>query len=248
LVVLAASAADAQPRSSSAPRQAPALPQSGHQTEAIDLNEGKTPAQMFSSDCAVCHQNANGLAKGRNTGQLAGFLRQHYTTGTQQAGMLAAFLTSGGLDRGGPAPAVARDAPIDRPGARERGPIERPPAAIGARRPPTDPNADDPAHDGLPSEGRRKPSATEASQPPERDNNPGRKPGRGEARKPPAERQPAGSARAPKPAAPEVKQSEAPTAAAPAPETPAAASAPAASPAEEKPAAPPPPPAPEIRI
>jgi len=135
LVLLGMPLADAQPRSASAPRQAPALPQSGHQTEAIDLNEGKTPAQMFSSDCAVCHQRPNGLAKGRNAGQLATFLRQHYTTGTQQAGMLAAFLTSDGMDRGAPAPAVARDAP-DRPGT--SGPVVRPPAPIGTARRPAD--------------------------------------------------------------------------------------------------------------
>lgn len=229
--------AGAQPRSAAAPRQAPALPQSGAQTEAIDLNDGKTPQQMFASDCAVCHQKPNGLAKGRNAGQLSGFLRQHYTTGTQQAGMLAAFLTSDGLDRGTPAPAVARDAP-ERPGAGT--PVVRPPAPIGTARRPAD--LDDLGPETGPADGRRKPAATETGKPADRDPPAGRKP-RDEARKPPAERHPAASARAGKPAAPEVKQSEAPTASVP--ETPAAASAP---PAEEKPAAPPPPPVPEIRI
>jgi hypothetical protein len=226
--------AHAQPRSAAAPRQAPALPQSGHQTEAIDLNEGKSAQQMFASDCAVCHQKPNGLAKGRSAGQLAGFLRQHYTTGTQQAGMLAAYLTSDGLDRGAPAPAVARDAP-ERPGAGV--PVVRPPAPIGTARRPAD--GDD--ADGGPADARRKPAATEASRPADRDGPAGRKPAREETRKPPA-----ASARASKPAAPEIKQSDSPAAA---PETPAAEQAPAASPpAEEKPAAPPPPPVPEIRI
>jgi len=239
LVLLGMPLADAQPRSASAPRQAPALPQSGHQTEAIDLNEGKTPAQMFSSDCAVCHQRPNGLAKGRNAGQLATFLRQHYTTGTQQAGMLAAFLTSDGMDRGAPAPAVARDAP-DRPGT--SGPVVRPPAPIGTARRPAD------GEDADSGDGRRKPAATEASRPADREGPASaRKPAR-EERKPAERQQPATSARS-KPAVPDIKQSEAPTASVAAPETPAAAQAPAASPpAEEKPAAPPPPPVPEIRI
>lgn len=215
--------AEAQPRSAAAPRQAPALPQSGHQTEAVDLNEGKTAPQMFSTDCAVCHQKPGGLAKGRSAGQLASFLRQHYTTGSQQAGMLAGYLTSDGMDRGSPAPAVARDAP-ERPGAGI--PVVRPPAPVGTARRPAD--ADD--ADGGP-DGRRKPAATETPS--------GRKPGREEARKPPAERQPA-SARG-KPAAPEPKQNEAPTASVVAPEAPAPAP-------PEEPAAPPPPPVPEIRI
>lgn len=213
------------------------MPQSGHQSEAIDLNEGKTAPQMFASDCAVCHQKPNGLAKGRSAGQLAGFLRQHYTTGTQQAGMLASFLTSDGMDRGAPAtaPAAAREAP-ERPGAGV--PVVRPPAPVGtARRPGEADDADGGSGD------RRKPAATEASRPADRET-PGRKPSREETRKP-GER-PAASARG-KPAAPDTKQSEAPTASVAAPEAPAAAPAPASSPpAEEKPAAPPP--APEIRI
>lgn len=221
--------ADAQqPRSASAPRPAPELPQSGHQTEAIDLNEGKTAPQMFASDCAVCHQKPNGLAKGRNTGQLANFLRQHYTTGTQQAGMIAAYLTSDGLDRGVP----------ERPSARERGPVDRPPALIGRRQ---SPDAADPDADAAPSEGRRKP-ATEAGRPVDRDAPASRRHSRerDEGRRP-SERKPAATARAPK-SAPEIKQIEEPTAPAAESETPAA---PAAPPAEERPAAPPPP---EIRI
>lgn len=74
------------------------------QTEPMDLDEGKTGPQMFSTSCVVCHQSAQGLAKGRSSGQLAGFLRQHYTTGTGQAGVLANYLTSGGLERGNAAP------------------------------------------------------------------------------------------------------------------------------------------------
>lgn len=243
LAWLGVSPAGAQPRSASAPRQAPALPQSGAQTEAVDLNDGKTPAQMFTSDCAVCHQKPNGLAKDRSVGQLAGFLRQHYTTGTQQAGLLAAYLTSGGLERGAPAPAVARDAP-ERPGAGV--PVVRPPAPIGTARRPAD--NDDAGPEAAPSDGRRKPAATEASKPADRDTPASRRPGREETRRP-SERHPAASARAPKPAAPEIRHSEAPAASAAPPETPAATPAPAAPPpAEEKPAAPPPPPAPEIRI
>ncbi len=94
----------------------------------MDLDEGKTPQQMFSSSCSVCHQSPQGLAKGRSAGQLGSFLRQHYTTGTGQAGTLANYLTSGGLDRGTPTP--VRASPGDKPEKHE--------PATTARRPKPD--------------------------------------------------------------------------------------------------------------
>lgn len=95
------------------------------QTEPMDLDEGKSPQQMFSSSCSVCHQSPQGLAKGRGAGQLGSFLRQHYTTGTNQANTLAGYLTSGGLDRGTPTP--VRAAPGDKP--------EKPEPTTTARKP-----------------------------------------------------------------------------------------------------------------
>lgn len=59
-----------------------------------DINEGRSPAQIFATDCGVCHKGAQGLAKDRSPNALTSFLRQHYTTGIQQAGALAAYLAS----------------------------------------------------------------------------------------------------------------------------------------------------------
>jgi mono/diheme cytochrome c family protein len=98
------------------------------QTEPMDLDEGKSGQQMFSSSCSVCHQGAQGLAKGRSPGQLGAFLRQHYTTGTNQANALAGYLTSGGLDRGTPTP--VRASPADKP--------EKPEPTTTARKPKPD--------------------------------------------------------------------------------------------------------------
>jgi hypothetical protein len=126
LVVAMAPEAAAQPRGTpAAPRNAPpALPPSGHQTEPVDLNEGKSAAELFQAGCSVCHQSPAGLAKGRREGELTSFLRQHYTSGVQHAAALANFLAS----RGGPAVAAPpRQAPIDRP-----------PAPIGRRTPDDD--------------------------------------------------------------------------------------------------------------
>ncbi len=116
---------DAAPPRPAAPRQPSAtVPQ----TEPMDLDEGKSPQQMFSTSCVVCHQSPQGLAKGRGAGQLGSFLRQHYTTGTGQANILANYLTSGGLDRG-TAPPVRTSVP-DKP--------EKPESATTARRPKPD--------------------------------------------------------------------------------------------------------------
>jgi mono/diheme cytochrome c family protein len=77
--------------------------------QAQDFTAGKTPAQLFSSDCAECHRSPNGLARGRDVRSLAGFLREHYTTKSETAGSLAAYVS--GFSGGGPADARNRGTP-----------------------------------------------------------------------------------------------------------------------------------------
>lgn len=113
VVVAMASGAVAQQRGAPVrpAAQGPALPPTGHQTEPVDLNEGKSPAELFNAGCAVCHQSAVGLAKGQRERELANFLRQHYTSSAQHAGALANFLVA----RGGPGTAPSRPAAVERP-------------------------------------------------------------------------------------------------------------------------------------
>jgi hypothetical protein len=66
-----------------------------------DFTAGKTPAQLFASDCAECHRTPNGLAKKREVKDLASFLREHYTTKPETAGSLAAYVS--GFTGSGPA-------------------------------------------------------------------------------------------------------------------------------------------------
>lgn len=79
-----------------------------------DLNRGKTPAQLFASDCDDCHRNPRALSKRENAGALASFLRVHYTASRESATAIAAYLASLGPDpRAGstrPAPQRARPA------------------------------------------------------------------------------------------------------------------------------------------
>jgi hypothetical protein len=69
------------------------------------LDQGKTPAQLFASDCAICHKSPRGLSQGGGMFGLQSFLRAHYTASVQSAAALAAYLQA--VDREAP-PAGAR--------------------------------------------------------------------------------------------------------------------------------------------
>jgi hypothetical protein len=82
---------------------------------AQDFTAGKTPAQLFGSDCSACHRSTAGLAKNRDVRTLAAFLREHYTTKPETAASLAAYVMTGaagapGERRGRGAAAAANDA------------------------------------------------------------------------------------------------------------------------------------------
>lgn len=62
--------------------------------QPVDYSAGKTPPQLFASDCSACHHSPRGLAKGKPAFVLSGFLRSHYTTKTETADALAAYLAS----------------------------------------------------------------------------------------------------------------------------------------------------------
>jgi hypothetical protein len=63
---------------------------------AQNLDAGKSAAQIFSNSCAACHRGPRGLVKSVSPQALPGFLRQHYTTGTEMAGLLSGYLLANG--------------------------------------------------------------------------------------------------------------------------------------------------------
>ena len=95
-----------------------------------DIDQGKTPAQMFASDCAVCHKAPRGLAKGRNSLMLSSYLREHYTTGREQAAALAAYVLGAGNGPAEPATQGRAQKP-----AAERARTEEPKGPARARLP-----------------------------------------------------------------------------------------------------------------
>ena len=62
-----------------------------------NIDQGKTPAQIFANDCAACHKPTRALANGKNRFALTEFLREHYTTSREQAAGLAAYVLGAGF-------------------------------------------------------------------------------------------------------------------------------------------------------
>ncbi|MDQ2081009.1 hypothetical protein RA307_12520 [Xanthobacteraceae bacterium Astr-EGSB] len=88
--------------------------------QAQDYSAGKTPAQLFASDCSGCHKSPQGLAKGYDVRSLSSFLREHYTSKKESAGALANFVAAAG----GGAPAADKPARGSRTAAPEPKPAE----------------------------------------------------------------------------------------------------------------------------
>ncbi|MDP2409488.1 MAG: hypothetical protein Q8M26_04285 [Pseudolabrys sp.] len=66
------------------------------------LGQGKTGAQLFASNCAICHKSPQGMTKAGGIFGLSTFLRQHYTSSRETAAAIAAYVES--VDRAAPPP------------------------------------------------------------------------------------------------------------------------------------------------
>ena len=118
---------------------------------AENLDAGKSPSQIFSNTCSACHKSPRGLLKSVSASSLPGFLRQHYTTGTDMASVLSSYLISNGAadPRYQSKDQPKKDARQDgRPDQRDR---------FGRRQPPAAPaqEASRPDADAAPGEGAR---------------------------------------------------------------------------------------------
>jgi hypothetical protein len=69
-----------------------------------NIDQGKSASQIFSNACAECHKSPSALRKGKSAAAVAEFLREHYTTGAQQAASLAAYVVGGRDTVAAPAP------------------------------------------------------------------------------------------------------------------------------------------------
>jgi hypothetical protein len=144
----------------------------------VNIDQGKSPAEMFNGDCGTCHKSAKGLANGRNSGALAGFLREHYTSSAQQAASLAAFVLGAGAGAGPASGANLKPGTAGaeaKPGEAKPGDKGRPgrpdPATTAKLQPSTEPDAKTetaPANEAVapgrkPPAGKRDPRSVTAS-------------------------------------------------------------------------------------
>ncbi len=73
-----------------------------------NLDQGKTPAQLFASDCAICHKSPQGLAKSGGLFGVETFLRSHYTASRESAAAIAKYLEAAGNAPAAPAKKTAK--------------------------------------------------------------------------------------------------------------------------------------------
>jgi hypothetical protein len=57
-----------------------------------NLDQGKTAAELYASDCATCHKSPQSVSSTKPFFGLEGFLSKHYTSSRESAAILAAYL------------------------------------------------------------------------------------------------------------------------------------------------------------
>ena len=107
------------------------------------LDRGKSPVQLFASDCALCHKSPQGLVKSGGFG-LENFLREHYTASRESASAIAGYLRSVASGPAAPGRASKRTAKGDertkteknagaKPGGRQGSAAASDPKSIGPK-------------------------------------------------------------------------------------------------------------------
>ena len=94
------------------------------------LDRGKTGAQLYAANCALCHKSPAGLAKAGGLFGLSNFLRDHYTASRESAAAISAYLDS--VERAAP---PSRRAPPKRTATGSKGDRKPEPAKPGDAKP-----------------------------------------------------------------------------------------------------------------
>jgi hypothetical protein len=135
------------------------------------LDKGKTPAQLFASDCSPCHKSPQGLVKSGGLFGIDSFLREHYTASRESAAAIANYIKSMASGPSGSGRATKRATKGDekaKPEAKKKSTTEKKPDAASEEPKPlgilapepkaSDTKANAPAAGGAkPAEGEKKP-------------------------------------------------------------------------------------------
>lgn len=57
-----------------------------------NLDKGKTAAQLYATDCAICHKSPQSITQAPGLFGLERFLREHYAASRESAASIAAYL------------------------------------------------------------------------------------------------------------------------------------------------------------
>lgn len=98
----------------------------------VNIDQGKSAADIYANVCTACHKTMRGLAAGKNSLMLSAFLREHYTASSTQASALAAYV----LGAGGAEPAPKQKPESEHARAEEpksRGPKAAEPKVAGPK-------------------------------------------------------------------------------------------------------------------
>lgn len=134
-----------------------------------NLDRDKSPAQLYASDCAICHKSPRGLSRAGGVFGVEGFLREHYTASRESAAAIAAYLKF--VDRG---PGAAERRRATRPKRHERHKAaekdkagEKKSDSNAADTKPADTKASDSkSFDTKPADNEKKPAAADAADKP----------------------------------------------------------------------------------
>lgn len=159
------------------------------------LDQGKSPAQLFASDCSICHKSPQGLAKSGGLLGLDSFLREHYTASRESAAAIANYLKSMDSRPAAPARTGKRTAKGNDKGKADdkKKPEVKPNEAKGPEKNPEAKASEPKASEQIsaePKSSEPKPAEAKASEP---------KPSEPKTSAPPAEAKPAEGAKSEKP-------------------------------------------------
>ncbi len=134
-----------------------------------NLDSGKTGAQLFAANCALCHKSPQALSK---SGGLSGFLREHYASSRETATVIATYLESLGPAPGKRGGATKREEKAKTSGPKTSAPKIEPKIEPKSKAKRESKTAEPKSGEGKPAEPKAKDAKSSAPKPPAKPDKP----------------------------------------------------------------------------